>query len=139
MIELDYAFLADYAVVADGRLTVVGGSFVTVAVPMPVDYRFAVAGRIRASLDVESFDLQFSVKAPGYEISTGGVSRPGDPDSTTYADKRSTLFVLNTVIPLVEPGLYEIFVGLNGETVRRLAFEAVDLPIVSAGKTSLGP
>lgn len=127
VIELDYAYLAEYAVVADGKLTAVGASFVQVEVPLPIHHRFAVAGRIRSSLDVGPYDVQFVLRSPNgkYETSTTGTVHPDDPDSTVYGNKRSTLFVMNTVAALIDPGLYELFVIVAGEESRRLAFEVV--------------
>ena len=52
MAELDYAFLADYATISEGRLTAVGASFTHVFVPqLPVEISFAVAGRLRVRED----------------------------------------------------------------------------------------
>ncbi|MCD2153499.1 hypothetical protein LQL77_07215 [Rhodococcus cerastii] len=128
MIELDYAYLAEYAVVADGKLTAVGASFVQVEVPLPIHHRFAVAGRIRSSLDVGPYEVQFVLKSPQgkYETSTSGTVHPDDPESTVYGDKRSTLFVMNTVAALIDPGLYELYVTVAGNESRRLAFEVVE-------------
>lgn len=129
MIELDYAYLAEYAVVADGKLTAVGASFVQVEVPLPMHHRFAVAGRIRSSLDVGPYEVEFVLRSPNgkYETSTTGTVHPDDPHSTVYGDRRSTLFVLNTIAALIDPGLYELFVIVAGKESRRLAFEVVNI------------
>src|SRR5699024_3870914 len=65
MAELDYAFLADYAVVENGRLTAVGASFTHLQVPsLPFQKSLSAALRVRVPAAASTFDLKIELRAP---------------------------------------------------------------------------
>lgn len=125
--ELDYAFLAEYAKTERGTITAIGASFTEAkAVSFPSVVDIAVAGRVRRPEDSE---------APELSISISGPSDNGDPqiefdfklenedDAVRYDGKVASVFVFRGPIYIAEPGLYECNIGIDGERVRRLAFE----------------
>lgn len=126
MAELDYAYLAEFAAVQDGKLTAVGASFTHVAVPaLPAGMSIGIAGRIRAHAGDDAVAINIKVTGPSDTfdlemagmLEAGGVVRP-------YGDgKVGLLFALNTQIPLMAQGLYVIDIALDGENARRLAFD----------------
>jgi hypothetical protein len=123
MAELDYAFLADYASVQGDKLTTVGGSFTYVQTPaLPTAMRLFVAGRIRAKEHETDIKLTLRVTAPspGIEIRFEGTASPG-PSQRPYDGKVGLLFAFEIPLMLQSPGLYEIFVSVDGKD-RRLAF-----------------
>lgn len=125
-VELDYAMLAEYAKVENDKLTVLGASFTQVFVPsLPTLIRFYVSGRFRVPEDVEAFDLDISIHLPGAEASkmeiNGEFEVEGHPH--VYSDRFGALFSAEVNAPIFESGLVEVFVIVNGETARRLAFD----------------
>lgn len=130
MAELDYAFLAEYARVDPaGTLTAVGASFTHVVARIPTTQLVSVAGRVRTHMDAPSAPLEIQWTVPGgayvltlnLELIVGATARP-------YGEGRvGLLFAATSVIPLVAEGLYSAVVKLEGDEVRRLAFE-VSLP-----------
>lgn len=124
--DLDYAFLAEFASIAEGKLMVVGGSFTHVTVPnLNRGHLLAVAGRVRAEQDTPPIKLGIEFEAPaggGFKISSESDILPG-PASRPYNGKVGILFTLSTVIPLPIEGLYTVNLSLNGDHVRRLAFD----------------
>lgn len=130
MIELDYAFLANFAVVQAGTLTAVNASFTRLLVPqMPTTWSLAVAGRIRAPQDTGTIPMAIRVISPESRYSlTFGLDLAGDPGATPYQGKLGYLFGLNVNVPLIGEGLYEVFVDIQGVEARRLAFDAVLAP-----------
>jgi hypothetical protein len=66
MAELDYAFVADFAQVEAGKLTVVGASYTYFSPPaFPVQHSFAIAGRVRAPEETTSIDMAARIVTPG--------------------------------------------------------------------------
>lgn len=125
MAELDYAFLADYAAVQAGKLTVIGASFTHVTLSsIPASIPLHVAGRIRAAEGERDIKLGIRVEAPGdgLKIEFDGTVNPG-PDVLPYDGKVGLLFALNIQLPVQSEGLYQVFVSV-GDKTRRLAFEA---------------
>ncbi|WP_156044074.1 hypothetical protein [Cellulomonas sp. HZM] len=126
MAKLDYAYLADYATVQDGKLTAVGASFTHVIAPaFPIAWPVSIAGRLTAPQDAPKMELGVSIVGPNevYEINT--TMQLGDAvDVRPYRGKVGRLFAVTTMLPLVEAGLYVVNIALDGTHVRRLAFEA---------------
>lgn len=128
MSTIDYAFLADFAKVEpNGTLTVVGASFNFLTVPMvPVNYRLAVAGRVRSRKDDGTIPLRISFSGPNetYNINTDGELTPAE-DALTYGDGLlGHLFALDMQLPIPVVGTYTVDVTLPASGAsRRLAFE----------------
>ncbi len=130
MAELDYAFLADYASAETGKLTVVGASYThVIALTLPSIHQLSVAGRIRATVDEETVALAITVKAPDnqYNITIGSELRP-DGAARPYGNKLGLLFSANLQMPIPSEGLYEVLISIEGEQVRRLAFDVETAP-----------
>ena len=125
MAELDYAFLADYAAIAEGQLTAVGASFTHVFVPqLPVGIDFAVAGRIRVLEDEDppELELRFSATKSNVRVAVRGVIEKS-PSSIPYNGKIGILFTLKAGVTVAYEELVGVEVYVNGEFVRYLAFE----------------
>ncbi len=126
MAELDYAYLADYATVQDGKISAIGASFTHVRPPeLPFLFSSAVAGRIRTSVSEGPVALAVEVRPPNeeFEFEVSGMISPG-PDVRTYADGNiGLLFTLAMQLTLPASGLYVVNVKLEGEVARRLAFD----------------
>ncbi|TIC84112.1 hypothetical protein [Nocardioides sp. GY 10127] len=130
MARIDYAFVADFAKVEpSGTLTVVGASwtFVT-ATEFPSAHRMAVAGRVRAALSEGAVELLIAVQGPNDSFRIeGGATLVSTDAAAPYGPDNAVgyLFALELTVPLLEEGLYEIFVDLpEHDEHRRLAFEA---------------
>jgi hypothetical protein len=123
--ELDYAYLAEYAQVIDGKLTAVNASFIDVKTQIPAMFQFAVAGRVRAPADAGVVRLAIKFAAPD-ETSTitwqMDLQTEGVP---IYEGKVGILFALRAAVPLSAHGLYKIAIDVDDQEARRLAFEAV--------------
>lgn len=127
MAELDYAFVAEFAKVENGKLTAVGASFIDVRPPtLGTPYFFSVAGRIRAPEDTEDIGLTIRINPPGNAMNVvlDGVIKPG-PDSVRYDGKVGVLFSASASIMLVADGLCEIFIDVDQVQRRRLAFRVI--------------
>lgn len=125
MAEFDYAFLADYAAIADGKLTAVGASFTHVYVPhLPAGIDFAVAGRVRVleGEDPPELELRFHTTKSDERISVSGILEQS-PTSIPYNGKVGVLFTLKAGVNVEHEELVEVDILLNGQSVRRLAFE----------------
>ena len=124
MAELDYAFLADYAQIEGGKISALGASYTHAQVDtLPSPWMTTVAGRIRATEGEGPVELIVKIVPPdnAYEISAAGQIEAGT-GVWPYDGKVGLLFTLTAQMPLVSEGLYEVFVYLNGDQVRRLAF-----------------
>lgn len=127
MTELDYAFIAEYAKVEGGKLTVLGASYTEVRVPsLPYPHVIAVAGRIRTQRDAKPFPLKVTFNPPGAgaELVIEGMIHP-ETASQVYADKAAVLFTVTNTVVMTEPGLCEVLIELEGDLARRLAFDVV--------------
>lgn len=125
MAELDFAFLADYAAIQNGKLTAVGASFTHVrAATLPAMQTFSLAGRVRAQEDTPPIALGVAVTGSGgsYELELASVLRR-QPEMLAYDGKVGLLFAVTMNLPLLAEGLYVVRIRLDGEDVRRLAFE----------------
>lgn len=133
MAELDYAYLADFATVQEGKLSAIGASFTHIAaVTFPSALQTSIAGRVRTSLNEGPIALGVKITPPGgeYEIEFSGMLSPGDTIRPYAGDRLGVLFAFNAGIPLPSAGLYEVTLSIEGQTVRRLAFdvEAIRTP-----------
>jgi hypothetical protein len=127
MAELDYAFVAEFAKVENGKLTAVGASFIDARPPaLGAPFFFSVAGRIRAPDDTENIGLTVRINPPGNAINVvlDGVINPG-PDSVRYDGKLGVLFAVSASILLVAEGLCEILIDVDKVQQRRLAFRVI--------------
>lgn len=133
MIELDYAFLADYArVESNGTLTVIGASWTfIVASQVPAVHRMAIAGRIRSTPEAEPVPLRIEVVAPegkyrmalNAELTRAPAARPYGA-----AGRVGHLFAVDMDLPLPVYGLYEVHIHVADRHARRLAFDVVEGP-----------
>ncbi len=127
MAELDYAYLADYAVVSDGKLSTIGASFTHVGVgAFPSALNLAVAGRIRVAAEIGSVSLLVRILPPKdeYRVEFAGILEAG-PQARPYGDGLvGVLFSVTATVPLPNPGLYQVEIHVDGELARRLAFDA---------------
>ncbi|SHG08594.1 hypothetical protein SAMN05443575_1329 [Jatrophihabitans endophyticus] len=125
MAELDYAFLAEFASIQpNGTLNVLNASYTSVTVPMlPGQHLLSIAGRVRAQEGEPPNQLTIRVRnAPVFELAME-VPLADSSASRPYDGKVGRLFALTTLIPTPAAGLYEVLVELDGEQVRRLAFD----------------
>jgi len=126
--ELDYAYLAEYVRVdPGGSLTSVGASYTHVGVPMvPTQHLVGVAGRIRTTVDVPSVVLKVTIRdhAERMSLSFQTVLKPAATSRVYAGDKIGILFAMNTLIPIIGYGSYEVVLELDNDEVRRLYFTA---------------
>lgn len=119
MLELDYAFLADYATVDGGKLTAVGASFTRLrVVETPTVAVFAIAGRIRT--DDEGRDevgITLRVTSPGeagMTVEATNVLDAREDSVPPYRGRRRGLvFSVQVSLPVLEAGLYKVEVDLE--------------------------
>lgn len=123
--ELDYAFLAEYASVVEGKLTAVGASFTVIRAAVPAPARpVYIAGRFRVPAEHEAIHVGVTVVSPGESFSIeGSFALEEEPGTRTYLGRVGRLFSAGLEIPLTTEGLYEVLLTLDGEHVRRLAFD----------------
>jgi hypothetical protein len=126
MAELDYAYLAEYAQVIDGKLTAVNASFIDVKTTVPAVFQFAVAGRVRAPADandviVVAIKLEPPRPEDGSIVWTLNLSTKGLP---VHDDKAGVLFAVRAAIPISAHGLCVVGIDVDNQEARRLAFEA---------------
>lgn len=126
--ELDYAFLAEYAKTDQGTLTVIGASFTEVrsgSYPSMID--IAVAGRVRrkAGNPAPAIRIVFETEDGGSPLISIESSLNDQGDAVIYDGKVASVFAVKGPLPLMEPGLYECKIYLDGHLARRLAFEAL--------------
>ncbi len=128
MAELDYAFLAEYAQITDGNLTVVNASFIYVKVPVPTVFQLAVAGRVRAPADAGEVKVDIQFEGPEENAPTVkfqlNLSTEGNP---VYNNKVGILFAVRAGVFLNTHGLYVATIDVDGKKARTLAFEAIPL------------
>lgn len=125
-VELDYAFLAEYAKTESGTLTTVGASFTEVrVVSFPALMDIAVAGRVRRKVEDEPPTLKIEFIGPDQDtliIVENDLKAPHD--SVEYSGKTASVFAYRGPLPLEAPGLYWCKIYLNDELARELAFTA---------------
>lgn len=118
MIELDYAFLADYAAVQNGKLTVVGASFTDLLVSeLPSETMLSVAGRVRCAVEVPSVGIKIEVSPPNDDYRITAELELGDLHlQADYGEKRGVLFAVQLSLSLPTTGLYEVSIDVDGTT-----------------------
>lgn len=99
MAELDYAYLAEFAQVIDGKLTAVNASFIAVTTPVPAVFQFAVAGRVRAPVEAGIVDLAIQIVAPDDSTKITWQSELRTDGHQVYDGKVGILFALRTGCP----------------------------------------
>lgn len=124
--ELDYAFIAEHAQVASGKLNVMGASYTHLLVDtLPSIHTIAVAGRVRAPRDSEPVEVSLVFTSPAgdsrYSIE-GSIDLEQTADMRPYGDRVGLLFASTLQALLPVEGLYEVLVKIEGVVVRRLAF-----------------
>lgn len=124
--ELDYAFIAEHAQVADGKLNVMGASYTHLVVDaLPTIHSIAVAGRIRAPKDAGPVEVALIFSSPPgdsqYSIE-GSIELEQGPEVRPYGENVGLLFASTLQALLPERGLYEVRVMVAGSEARRLAF-----------------
>lgn len=125
MAELDYAYLADYAQIENGKISALGASYTHAIVPtLPVGWMTSVVGRIRASEDEAPPTVRIAINPPGetYQLNFESII-PRSPDVRPYQGKVGLLFTVTAQIPLNAAGLYTFDLFVNDEHARKLAFE----------------
>lgn len=128
--ELDYAYLAEYAKVDGGKLTVVDASFTHVTgTTLPGVFSFAVAGRVRVPAGFREIVLNFEFANPNRQtVLKFDAPLSADPAERPYKDRVGRLFALNLGLPIAEPGLCVVTIGIDDQEVRTLAFEVEPAP-----------
>lgn len=126
MAELDYVFLADYAQVEGGKLSVLGASYTHANVAGPKNiWLTSVAGRVRSTIDAPPVELGIRIIAPGhaYEIAQTATLEAGEEARPYGEGKVGILFATTFPIQLVLPGLYSVHISIDGKLARTLAFD----------------
>lgn len=123
---MDYAYLADYAKVhPDGLLTAVGASYTLVMTSqLPIAHRVFVAGRVRMEAAAER-RVSMSVQVAGPEENSPEIRVDFDVNGAhakPYDDRVGAMFVVETLYPIVSPGLHTVTVCIEEQCVRTLAF-----------------
>lgn len=125
MAELDYAYLAEFAQIADGKINALGASFTHVTPPtLPIGLNVTVAGRVRALEDEPPVTLTLHIKPPdeSYDIRFGSQLHR-TPAARPYRGRVGLLFTLSFTMPVPLAGLYTFDLLLDDVHVRRLAFD----------------
>ena len=119
MLELDYAFLADFATIQDGRLTVVGASFTRMVVTeYPTFALLGVAGRIRCDEpDRNTINVTLRITSPGVEPTTIEAVNALDASEKTNPPydkhRRGIVFAVQVNLPVLEEGTYTVEIDLD--------------------------
>ena len=119
MLELDYAFLADFATIQDGRLTVVGASFTRMVVTeYPTFALLGVAGRIRcAEPDRNTINVTLRITSPGVEPTTIEAINALDASEKTNPPydkhRRGIVFAVQVNLPVLKEGIHTVEVDLD--------------------------
>ena len=119
MLELDYAFLADFATIQDGTLTVVGASFTRMVVTeYPTFALLGVAGRTRCDEpDRNTINVTLRITSPGAEPTT--IEAVNALDASEKANhpydkhRRGIVFAVQVNLPVLEEGTYTVEVDLD--------------------------
>ena len=119
MLELDYAFLADFATIQDGRLTVVGASFTRMVVTeYPTFALLGVAGRIRCDEpDRNTINVTLRITSPGVEPTTIEAVNALDASEKTNPPydkhRRGIVFAVQVNLPVLKEGIHTVEVDLD--------------------------
>ncbi len=125
MADLDYAFLADHASVEGGKLSVIGASYTHGEVKGTSSlWVTSIAGRVRMQEGESPVELEIRISSPegAYELVQTANLEPG-PEARPYSGKIGVLFASGVALPVLQSGLYEVLIYLDGVHVRRLAFD----------------
>lgn len=120
MLELDYAFLADFATIQDGKLTTVGGSFTKlIASEFPSQALIAVAGRVRCDEpEVDVIPVTVRVMSPDDVGMTVEATTELDASEERHAPyeghRRGIVFALQMNLPILSAGVYTVEIDLEG-------------------------
>lgn len=126
-VELDYAYLAEFVKSENGRLTAVNASFTEVAAPgFPTSMTLGIAGRVRRTEGDPDPELSIRINTPGegtdLELS---IVLSSEYEAVTYDGKVANVFAVNGPLVFSEAGLVEVHISIDGDLVRRLAFEVL--------------
>lgn len=124
--ELDYAFLAGYAVIRGGSLTVLDASFTALRVPRSQHkIEFCLAGRIRADAQAKSVPLRVEVVLPG-DVAVAGVDTVlPTRGAARYEGKAGVLFAFRFALPVAGAGLHSVRVFVDDTLARVLKFDLI--------------
>lgn len=125
MADLDYAYLADYATVSEGKITAVGASFTHMFTPsVPTQAKFSIAGRVRVQEHEEPPEISIDVRAERSQqnIEINGQIAP-NPAAIVYDGKVGILFTLDVSLEMRYAELVTVDISLGGIKQRRLAFK----------------
>lgn len=129
MAELDYAYLAEYAKTERGTITAIGASFTEAkASRFPSFLDIAVAGRVRRPQDEDSPNIHIRISGPNNQDEPQvdfEFDLKDEADAVKYDGKVASVFVFRGPVYIDSAGLYECSIELNGDLVRRLAFEVI--------------
>jgi len=125
MAELDYAYLADYAAVENGRLTAVGASYTHARVSnLDGAWLTAIAGRVRTKVGAAAVALKITIgpEDQSFRMIWENELLP-DPDARPYGEGTvGVLFAALISVPLLTAGRYVCEVQLDDVPVRVLVF-----------------
>lgn len=125
-VELDYAFLAEYARVEGNSLTAVGASFTVMeGRALPFTTTVYVAGRLRAPQDADPFEVTVMAgQADGDAPSTAMYTTFNPQDGAhPYRDRVGMTFAVGIPLEITSEGLFQVIIGVDGQRVRTLRFE----------------
>lgn len=123
---LDYAFLAGYAGIRGGALTVLDASFTVMRIPRAQQLiEFYLAGRIRVDARAKGVSLRVKVCLPRDVVVTGVDTVLPTRDAARYDGKAGVLFALRFNLPAVGEGLHMVGVFVNDAKARVLKFDLV--------------
>jgi hypothetical protein len=126
MADLDYAFVADSARIESGTLSVLGASYTHATVNETTGlWVTSIAGRVRTTVGADPVQMEIAITAPddAYELVQTATLEPGGGARPYGNGKIGILFASSVALPIVGPGLFEIRIRLDGQEVRRLAFD----------------
>lgn len=125
MAELDYAYLADYAQIENGKISALGASYTHAIVPaLPTGWSTTVVGRVRVPEDAEPVLLRIELTPPddSFKLQYEGMLEQ-QPGFRPYRGLVGLLFTVTAQVPLPAVGLYRFNVWLDDMHVRELAFD----------------
>lgn len=127
-VELDYAYLAEFAKAENGHLTAVNASFTEVALrQFPAHIPISVAGRVRRAEGEPDPEIAITISSPGAEDTMNlTFMLSTEQDAVVYDGKVANVFAVSGPVVCGTPGLAEITISINGVLARRLAFEVLD-------------
>ena len=125
MAELDYAYLADYAQIENGKISALGASYThAVLKSLPGGWMTTAVGRVRSDDGSDPVQITVEVIPPdgSFELRYDGVLEQ-QPGFRAYRGKVGLLFTVTMQMPITSEGLYQVHISLDGVLVRELAFD----------------